>query len=297
MQTNKQLTKAYRNAKVMNFDENSKIIIFSDTHRGDDSISDEFARNQSVMVAALKHYYKEGYTYIEAGDGDELWEHPNFQTIRAAHTDVFTVLKKFYEKKRMIMMYGNHNIFLRNQYYVAKSYYYFYDEYTGSRQDLFPNIKPIEALILREKKSKKKILIVHGHQGDLMNDQLWFVNMFLLRYFWRFMHLVGFKNPSSPAKNIYKRHKIEKNYTDWIKAHKVILICGHTHRLKFPKPGEVPYFNSGCCIHTKGITGIEIVNNEIMVVQWRMEADEDGIFRSVRRVIRGPKPICDFYEN
>lgn len=294
MQTNKQLTEAYRHAKIMNFDKNSKIIIFSDTHRGDDSISDEFARNQSVMVAALKHYYKEGYTYIEAGDGDELWEHPKFQTIRAAHTDVFTELKKFFQKNRMIMLYGNHNIFLRNPYYVAKSYFYFYDEYLGSRQELFPNLLPIEALLLREKNTKQKILIVHGHQGDLMNDQLWFVNMILLRYFWRFMHIVGLKNPSSPAKNIYRRHKIEKNYTDWIKKHKVILICGHTHRLKFPKPREVPYFNSGCCIHTKGITGIEIVNNEIMVVQWRMEADEEGIFRSVRRVIRGPKPISEF---
>jgi len=108
------------------------------------------------------------------------------------------------------------------------------------------------------------------------------------------MHLVGFKNPSSPAKNIYKRHRVEKNYDVWIKKHKVILVCGHTHRLKFPKPGEVSYFNSGCCINTKGITGIEIVNNKIMVVQWRMEADEEGIFRAVRRVIRGPKPISHF---
>lgn len=294
MQTNKQLTKAYRRAKEINFDKNSKFIIFSDMHRGDDSISDEFARNQSVMVAALKHYYKEGYTYIEAGDGDELWEHPNFQTIRAAHTDVFTELKNFYQKKRMIMLYGNHNIFLKNPYYVAKSYFYFYDEYMGSRQELFPNLNPIEALLLREKNTKQKILVVHGHQGDLMNDQLWYINMVLLRYFWRFMHIVGFKNPSSPAKNIYKRHKIEKNYTDWIKNHKVILICGHTHRLKFPKPKDVPYFNSGCCIHTKGITGIEIVNNEIMVVQWRMEADEKGYFRSSRHVIRGPEPISKF---
>ena len=33
--------------------------------------------------------------------------------------------------------------------------------------------------------------------------------MFLLRYFWKFMHVVGFENPSSPA-NMYRRHKVER---------------------------------------------------------------------------------------
>jgi hypothetical protein len=30
-------------------------------------------------VAALDHYWREGFTYIEGGDGDELWEHKDFR--------------------------------------------------------------------------------------------------------------------------------------------------------------------------------------------------------------------------
>ncbi|MBE5960659.1 MAG: serine/threonine protein phosphatase [Lachnospiraceae bacterium] len=292
--TNRRLTQAYHEAKVKYFDENSKIIFFSDSHRGDDSLSDEFIRNQTLMLGALQYYYKEGFTYIENGDGDDLWEHAHFKHIRAAHTDIFTIMKKFYDAGRYIMIYGNHNIFMRNRLYVKAYYYYFHDEYKDEDVELFKGIRPIESLVLKQKKTGQEILVLHGHQGDLMNDQLWFVNMLLLRYFWRFMHVVGFRNPASPAKNQAKRHKVEKQYTKWIAKHRMMLICGHTHRMKFPKKGQLPYFNSGCCIHTKGISGIEIQNNEIMLVQWRVEADDSGVLRIRRHVIRGPEPVEKF---
>ena len=88
--------------------------------------------------------------------------------------------------------------------------------------------------------------------------------MLLMRYFWRFMHVVGFQNPASPAKNLYKRTKIEVKYRKWIEKYQKIIICGHTHRPKFSESDQLPYFNTGCCIHTKGITGIEIADGSIM---------------------------------
>lgn len=291
MNTEKRLTKAYNEAMVEYFDKNSKYIIMGDVHRGDDSVSDEFARNQSIYNHVLNYYYKEGYVYIEAGDGDELWEHKNFKHIRIAHKDIFIALKKFFDKDRLRMIYGNHNIFLRDQKYVEKNYYQFYDEYNQKRVDLFHNIKPIEALILKHKISDQEILVVHGHQGDFINDQLWLISMILLRYFWRFLHIVGFENPASPARNLYKRHKVEKNYNKWIKKHKIMLICGHTHRAKFPKRDELPYFNTGCCINTRGIPGIEIVNDTIQMVDWRVKCGDDGIMRIDRTLVRGPEPI------
>lgn len=294
MRTNERLTNAYETAKKLDIDETSRLVFFSDTHRGDDSISDEFTRNQSIMLAALNYYDKERYTYIEVGDGDELWEHPNFKHIRSAHTDIFTQLKHFYEENRMILLYGNHNIYLKNKEYVKQNYYQFYDQYKEQYEALFPGIEPVEALVLHHKKTEQQILVVHGHQGDTMNDQLWFINMFFLRYFWRFMHLVGFKNPSSPAKNQYKRHKIEKRYIKWIEKHKMMMICGHTHRLKYPKKGQLPYFNIGCAIHTKGVTCLEIIKEEVMIVQWRMLADNDGYFRIKRNIIRGPEKLTKF---
>ncbi|MGF7142227.1 UDP-2,3-diacylglucosamine pyrophosphatase LpxH [Anaerotaenia torta] len=294
MRTNNRLTRAYQNAKLEYFDESSKYIFFSDVHRGDDSVSDEFARNQNLFLHAMNYYYREGYVYVEAGDGDELWEYPKFKHIRLAHTDVFIVMKKFFDAGRMIMLYGNHNIYLKSKLYVKDNYFTFYDEYNQERVELFRDLVPLEALILKHRETGQEILTVHGHQGDVMNDQLWFLSMLLMRYFWRFMHVVGFENPSSPARNLYKRHKVERAYKKWIQKHKMMLICGHTHRPKFPKNEELPYFNTGCCIHTRGISGIEIINGTILMVNWRLVADEDGVVRVQRVVARGPEPIENY---
>lgn len=291
MHTDKRLTNAYKNAKTLYFDKNSKYIFFSDVHRGDDSVSDEFTRNQNVFVHALNYYYKNGYSYVEVGDGDELWEYPTFKHIRLAHTDVFIVLKKFFDADRFVMIYGNHNIYLKSKSFVSENYYNFYDEYKQERVELFKGLDPQEALVLKCKESEQEILVVHGHQGDFMNDQIWFLSMLLLRYFWRFMHIVGFENPASPARNLYKRHKVEKSYNKWIEKHKMMLICGHTHRPKFPKNNDLPYFNTGCCIRTRGIAGIEIINGKILMVDWRISADDDGALHMLRTVVRGPEPI------
>ena len=291
MRVNKRLTRTFKNATNISIDENSKFIFFSDCHRGDDSVSDMFIRNQSVFLHALNYYNKEGYVYVEVGDGDELWEYKNFSVIRLAHTDVFTVMKKFYDSGRFIMLYGNHNIYLRSKRFVKANYYQYYDEYNQKTVDLFKGLEPKEALVLHYKNSRQKIFVLHGHQGDIMNDQLWFLSMALLRYLWRYLHLVGFDNPTSPARNLYKRHKIERIYSEWLKKKKTMMICGHTHRPKFPKANELPYFNTGCCIRTRGVSGIEIINGEILMVDWRVAADENGGLQILRTVTRGPEPI------
>lgn len=291
MKTDERLTRAYENAKNIKFNDDSKFIFFSDVHRGDNSISDEFAHNQNIYYHALEHYYKNGYTYIEVGDGDELWEHSRFKHVRSAHSDVYWVMKKFFLENRLHILYGNHNMEFANRHKVEKQLYNFYDEYLDIYDDLFDGIDVEESIVLEHETTGQKIFVVHGHQGDLMNDQLWRISRFWLRYFWRFMHIIGFRNPSSPAKNRTKRHKIEKNYNKWISKHKVMLICGHTHRPKYPGNGDLPYFNDGCCVHPRGINGIEIENSKIMLVYWRVMPDEDGALHISKKVVKGPDPI------
>lgn len=296
MKTEERLNEAYKKAKIIGFDDDSKLIFFSDVHRGDNSTSDEFAHNQSTYFHALNYYYNEGYTYIEVGDGDEMWEHARFSHIRTAHSDVFYLLSKIYQAGRLIMLYGNHNIFLKDPNYVKKNFYNFYDDYLEKGSDLFPGMEVHESIILKHCVTNREIFVVHGHQGDLMNDQLWWFSMLLLRYFWRFMHIIGFRNPASPAKNILKQHKIEKNYSKWIAKHEKILLCGHTHRPKFPGKDDVPYFNSGCCVHPRGISGIEIIEGKIMLVDWRVRPDLNGVLYIDRKVIKGPISLHNFEE-
>lgn len=291
MLTEKKLDEAYRNARIVPFDDQSKYIVFSDAHRGDNSAADEFAHNQSVFYHALSHYYANGFTYIEAGDGDELWEHKRFRHIREAHGDVYHLLSQFHEDNRLLLLYGNHNMYWRSESAVVQDLYRFHDDYTDMETDLFPGILVHEALRLQYEATGQELLVVHGHQGDLTNDQLWRLSMFMFRYFWRFMHIVGFRNPASPAKNIHKQHKIERNFLHWITKTGIPVLCGHTHRPKFPGPGDMPYVNCGCCVHPRGITGIEIVNGEISLIDWRIRPDAQGLLSVSRKVIRGPLPI------
>lgn len=294
MKTDSHLTRAYKKAKIVDIDENSNYIFFSDCHRGDGSLSDEFARNKTVYQFALEYYFKKGFVYVEAGDGDELWEHGRVRDIIRANLDVYEVIKKFFSRNRLILLYGNHNIYLKNKEYVARNYFSYFDEYNETEFDLLRGVEPCEALVLRYKKTGQEILAVHGHQGDFGNDQFWHLSMLSLKYFWRFLHAFGFQNPASPVKNVAKRHKIEKNFCKWIEENKIMLICGHTHRPKFPRSTDLPYFNTGCCIFPSSITGMEITSGNIQYVRWRMSANFEGVLRMERTVIRGPEPLEKF---
>ena len=294
MNTVKKLTEAYEKAKVINIDKESKFVFLSDCHRGAGSLADEFTRNENIFNFALNHYFDNGFTLVEVGDGDELWEHPRVKSIKRAHYTTFKNIKRFYDKDRFILLYGNHNIYMKNQEYVKRNYYKYYDYYHDTEHEFLKGIKPLEAIVLKVKDTNQEILVVHGHQGDFLNDQFWFFTMLSLKYFWRFLHAFGIQNPASPVKNAHKRHKIEKNYSKWIDKYKKMLICGHTHRVKFPNEDELPYFNTGCCVYPTRITGIEISDKKITLVQWRVLPTRKGDLRVNREVLKGPEDIKNF---
>lgn len=294
MQTMLRLSSAYKDARVEYFSANSKFIFFSDCHRGNGGLSDEFSKNQNIFLYALDHYYENGFVYVEVGDGDELWEHPRYKHVINAHYDVFTTLRKYHDSGRLIMLYGNHNMYLNDPVYVENNLYTYYNEFLDITVDCLQGIKPCEALLLKNRETGQEILTVHGHQGDFPNDQFWLFSMFSLKYFWRHMHALGFKNPASPVTNLGKQHKIEKNFNKWIAKHKMMLICGHTHRIKYPKNEDLPYFNTGGCITPTCITGIEIIGGFIQLVMWSTQYNEDGLLQMKKQILRGPDPISNF---
>jgi len=294
MQTQKRLSEAYENARIEYFDENSKYVFMSDAHRGNGSHSDEFTKNRNIFIHALKHYNKKGFTYVEVGDGDELWEHPKAWHIKNAHYEVFEQIRSLYKDDRFIMLYGNHNIYLKNPKYVEKHYYSYFNSYTKQTKEFLYGIKPEESLLLKNKKTGQEILVVHGHQGDFSNDHIWYLTMLSLKYFWRYLHAFGIKNPASPIKNTTKRHRIENNITKWIREHNKMVICGHTHRFKYPREHEYPYFNTGCCIYPTTITAIELEKGVVKIVRWKVKTNETGNLYVDRKIIRGPDPVSKF---
>lgn len=291
-----EISKVFNNADVVSFDDSSKFVFMSDSHRGDGNWGDNFAKNQSIAFRALNYYYEQGYTYFELGDGDELWENRALEDIKEVHSNVFWLLSKFYSKKRLHIIYGNHDMIKKNEKYVKDNLYTMYDSVQKKEVLLFPNIKVHEGVILHYIPTKDKILLLHGHQGDFFNNKLWKLSRTLVRYLWRPLEIYGVNDPSRTAKNYKRRDAVERNLSQWCKNQKKLIIAGHTHRPVFPQPGKGMYFNDGSYVHPRCITAIEICAGEIILVKWEITARQDGVLIVERQILEGPIKLNLYFE-
>lgn len=297
MSTARRLSKVFAKAKELSFDESSRIVIMSDCHRGNGSWGDNFSNNQNLFFAALYYYYENGYTYIELGDGDELWENRAIDDIILAHSDAFWLMSLFYREKRLYMLYGNHDIVKKDSKYTQTKCHSFYCDSVNSRIALFPGIQITEGLLLRYRNTNNQILLAHGHQGDFLNDTIWTVARFLVRYLWRPLELLGVKDPTSTSKNNKLKNTVEKNLMEYSKKNHQMLICGHTHRPVFPKIGEPLYFNDGSCVHPRCITALEIRNGTISLVKWSLMTKPDRTLYVGREVLEAPVRLSDYFQS
>jgi predicted phosphodiesterase len=295
MSSKTRLDRAYKNAVVIPFNNESKFILFSDCHRGDNSFADDFANNRNIYFHALKHYFKEDFHYIELGDGDELWENLTFKSIFEAHKNVYLLLKDFYINNRFHSIWGNHDMAHKNPNYVKKHLWDYFEPITGGEVDLFKNIQIHEGLILKHTVSEQEVFLTHGHQADWWNYTFWKWSRFLVRALWKPLNVMGIADPTSPAKNYKELIKIERRTKRWIyNNNNLITIVGHTHRPRFPEPGDIPYFNDGSCVHPRSITGIEIENGKISLIKWQIETNEDGFLQIVKVLLEGPQKLISY---
>ena len=211
----RKLDQVYKHAPVVTFDSDSKLVIMSDCHRGQGNAGDNFLANQDVCLGALEYYFHEGFTYIELGDGDELWENRRLKTIAEVHDDIFWILSRFYEQKRLYMVYGNHDIVKRNKGYMNRHCHNYYCNSAHTEQPLLPGITVEEGLVFQNRKDGNEIFMVHGFQGDFLNDTLWPLARFLVRYVWRHMELIGFLDPTGAGRPRKAKERVEKRLADY----------------------------------------------------------------------------------
>lgn len=294
MARTRRLTEAYEEARVVDFDDTARLVFMCDAHRGDGSLADEFTRNENTVVHALGYYFEGGYTYVELGDGDELWEYPDLRSVRYAHRRVYDAMRRFHQQDRFIRVWGNHDNALRSQAYVERHLYSVWDQRTHEQRDLFPGLKPSEAVVFRHSPTGLELLAVHGHQGDFVNDRAWLLAMVPVRYLWKHLHAFGFKSPMSPARNRRKREAIERDYVSWVITHRTALMCGHTHVYSYPRRDEPPYLNAGSCVYPTNITAIEIADGAVQLVRWGIETNAEGLLYVAKTILRGPEPLERF---
>jgi UDP-2,3-diacylglucosamine pyrophosphatase LpxH len=294
--SSERISRVFQSSRELPFNDASKIVLISDCHRGDGSWADNFARNQHLYFAALKHYYRENYAYIELGDGDELWENRNLSDIIAMHGDAFWLLSEFYKENRLHLLFGNHDIVKRDTEFVRANLARYFDDREKKYGPLLPGIDISEGLILRHTDRNYRIFLMHGHQADFLNDSLWRLTRFSTRYIWRILELIGVNAPTSPAKNHKRKDRVEKKLVQWTNRNQEMLIAGHTHRPVFPEPNEPRYFNDGSCVHPRCITAIEIAGGEIMLVKWSVIIKGDGALSVGRDILAGPRKLGHYFD-
>jgi UDP-2,3-diacylglucosamine pyrophosphatase LpxH len=286
----KRLDRAFQTAPRLTVGNRAKIVVMSDCHRGCGSLADDYAKNQNVCYAALRSYSAEGYDYIEAGDGDELWKNKSFRDIADMHEDVFSLLARFYGAGRFVMLYGNHDLEKKIRPNLLRDA----GQTLNGKAALLPALTACEGVVLIYAPTGREIFIVHGHQADFFKDRLWRLARWLVRYVWRPLELVGFSDPKSAAKNNKVKEKVERRLKSWADERGVLVIAGHTHRAVFPEPSAGLYFNDGSCVHPWSITAVEIVGGDIALVGWRQKTRDDGTVYIGRDVIAGPVPLRQY---
>lgn len=289
------LSDAFTDAPSLPLTDHSLFVLVSDCHRGNGTTNDNFMKNQNIYYAAMNFYLAEGYTYIELGDGDELWENRRMRQITEIHSEAFCLLNKFYQRGRLYMLYGNHDIVKKKKQFLKRKCPP--DRYS-QQPDFLPLITNLDfysGIILSDPEAAKNVYLTHGHQVDLLNSVFWPVSRFLVRYVWRVLESIGFADPTSAAKNNTHKKKAERRLTNWAVANDSILVTGHTHRPMLGTP-ESPYFNTGSCVHPRCITCIEVENRCFKLVKWVVDTRADRTLYVSRQVIAGPVCVEDYIQ-
>ncbi|MDB5197649.1 MAG: metallophosphoesterase [Flaviaesturariibacter sp.] len=305
----------------------SKFIIFSDQHKGTRNGADDFMICEPAYLAALDHYYNDGFHYVALGDCEELWEN-TWPGVKAAQQPSFEKEKQFIPKNAFIKIFGNHDLMWDNDPLASTYLKSVYGE----------SIPIYEGVVLQTTIGERKLNIycTHGHQGDEVSDGNWFSKFFVSKI-WAPLQAYLKINPNTPAYDANLKTVHNTMMYEWsAQQADLLLITGHTHQPVFESLTHVErlyrqllfaqkqkdesmahtlqeeiqkrkfgydkineeylglkptYFNSGCCCFDDGeITGIEISEGVLRLVEWRQKGAE------ITRVILEETPLTELAE-
>ena len=304
--------------KIIPFTSSSRFIIFSDQHKGRNDFADDFRLSKKNYITALDHYFKEGFTFFNLGDCEELWENTEKAAVDINRDSLLKEVQ-FLLDNRYYRTFGNHDLawkfsFPRNM---------FLKPLFGDKLDV------CEGFILNTTHDGKeyRIFLTHGHQGDNRSDGNWFSTWFVAAIWTPIQRFLDISlNTLSDSYALVDKHN--RILYDWSSEQsRLILITGHTHKPVFASLDHIErlekeivrataekndqlilqltaelekrkseyagkatskievnpsYFNTGCCCFSDGdITGIEIDNGEIRLIKWEQETADGAPVRKI----------------
>ena len=258
----KALSELFRNIKeapgkkgvILDLKENTRIIVFSDHHRGAKNGADDFMKAETSYLAALDYYFENKFQYVSLGDSEELWENTLMQ-VKKHNTITFEAEKKFILKDRFFKVFGNHDLYWDNSPIASQQLKAIY----GKKLRVFEGVilEKGNSESTRQKKTvsnpfsflNKKpnsddetlpiancpitIFLTHGHQGDASSDGNWFSKFFVANI-WAPLQSYLRINFNTPAYDEDLKTSHNLIMYEWsAKYNSLVLITGHTHQPVF----------------------------------------------------------------
>lgn len=295
------------------FDVNTgKFIIFSDQHKGRKNGADEFAPAEKNYIAALEYYNAAGFHFISLGDSEELWENTLLQ-VRKHNKSNFEAEKMFVARSAFTKIFGNHDldwqvdplapVYLKEIYGTdvialegvmlqttigAKTLDIFCThghqgdmQSDGNRLSKFivakiwaplqaylkivphtpsydQHLKTVHNLLMYEWASQQKnLILITGHTHQPVFESM--------------THLERLQ--------VKRAEDLSSHNKEWAEAIKVELewrpADEEDYSFRFGQTIKSSYFNSGCCCFGDGsITGLEINDGSIRLIQWKEQAGQ-----------------------
>ena len=258
----KALSDLFRNIKeepgkkgvVLSLKENSRIIIFSDHHRGAKNGADDFMKAETSYLAALDYYFENKFQYISLGDSEELWENTLSQ-VKKNNTLTFEAEKRFILKDKFFKVFGNHDLYWDNSPIASQQLKAIYGkklrvfegiilekdnkeehtqkEKTNNPFSIFKIKSDAEDEVLPIANCPLTIFLTHGHQGDASSDGNWFSKFFVANI-WAPLQSYLRINFNTPAYDEDLKTAHNLIMYEWSAKYKsLVLITGHTHQPVF----------------------------------------------------------------
>lgn len=304
-----------------------KFIIFSDMHKGAKNGADDFAVCERSYTTALDYYYQNGFQFIALGDCEELWEN-TLSAIKREQSASFECEKKFVPLNAFIKIFGNHDLHWQNDplasFQLKEIYGYEVPVYEGVVLQTIINNKSItiycthghqgdavsdgnwfskffiskiwapfqaflrinpntpafndhlksahNTMMYEWSAQQRNLVLITGHTHQPVFESLTHIERL-----YRQLLFARLQNDASMITTLQTEiGKRKMNYTD---------VSDDYLKLK------PSYFNSGCCCFDNGsITGIEISEGVLRLVQWKPK-DE-----TPERIILEEAPLDELME-
>ena len=261
----KALAELFRNIKeepgkkgvILTLKENSRIIVFSDHHRGAKNGADDFMKAEGSYLAALDYYFQHKFQYVSLGDSEELWEN-TLASVKKNNSITFEAEKKFILQDRFFKVFGNHDLFWDNSLISSQQLKTIYGkklrvfegvvleiENKDNRSKESNELKKIKKPFALWKSTKidddklpvgdcpLTIFLTHGHQGDASSDGNWFSKFFVANI-WAPLQSYLRINFNTPAYDEDLKTSHNLIMYEWsAKYRNLVLITGHTHQPVF----------------------------------------------------------------